>query len=67
MSTVLVVEDEPRIAEIAGDYLRRAGFAVIVSGNGRSALELARTKKPDLIVLDLGLPRLDVRKSQIAA
>jgi DNA-binding response OmpR family regulator len=59
MSTVLVVEDEPRIAEIAGDYLRRAGFAVIVSGNGLSALELARTRKPDLIVLDLGLPRLD--------
>jgi two-component system, OmpR family, alkaline phosphatase synthesis response regulator PhoP len=59
MSTILLVEDEPQIAEIAGDYLRRAGFAVIVSGNGRSALELARTRKPDLIVLDLGLPRLD--------
>jgi DNA-binding response OmpR family regulator len=59
MSTVLVVEDEPRIAEIAGDYLRRAGFAVIVSGDGLSALELARTREPDLIVLDLGLPRLD--------
>jgi two-component system alkaline phosphatase synthesis response regulator PhoP len=59
MQTILVVEDERQIAEIAGDYLKRAGFAVVVSGNGASALELARSRQPALIVLDLGLPRLD--------
>jgi two-component system alkaline phosphatase synthesis response regulator PhoP len=59
MQTILVVEDERQIAEIAGDYLKRAGFAVVVSGNGASALELARSRQPALIVLDLGLPRID--------
>ena len=59
MQTILVVEDERQIAEIAGDYLKRAGFAVVVSGNGASALELARSRQPALIVLDLGLPRVD--------
>jgi two-component system alkaline phosphatase synthesis response regulator PhoP len=59
MQTILVVEDERQIAEIAGDYLKRAGFAVVVSGNGASALQLARSQLPALIVLDLGLPRID--------
>ena len=59
MTTVLIVDDQAQIAEIAGDYLTRAGFAVVVAGNGVRALELARERKPDLIVLDLGLPRLD--------
>ena len=59
MQTILVVEDERQIAEIAGDYLKRAGFAVVVSGNGAGALELARSRQPALIVLDLGLPRID--------
>jgi two-component system, OmpR family, alkaline phosphatase synthesis response regulator PhoP len=59
MQTILVVEDERQIAEIAGDYLKRAGFAVVVSANGASALELARSERPALIVLDLGLPRID--------
>src|SRR5262245_18495877 len=56
---ILVVEDERQIAEIAGDYLRRAGFAVVVATNGESALQLARTRRPALIVLDLGLPKVD--------
>jgi two-component system alkaline phosphatase synthesis response regulator PhoP len=56
---ILVVDDEPRIAEIARDYLARAGFRVTVAGNGVDALALARTRKPDLIVLDLGLPQMD--------
>jgi two-component system, OmpR family, alkaline phosphatase synthesis response regulator PhoP len=59
MQTILVVEDERQIAEIASDYLRRAGFSVIVATNGESALDLARTSKPDLLVLDLGLPKVD--------
>jgi len=59
MKTVLVVEDERRIAQIAKDYLQHAGYAVITTGDGLEALALARHRGPDLIVLDLGLPRLD--------
>jgi two-component system alkaline phosphatase synthesis response regulator PhoP len=59
MKTILVVEDERQIAEIARDYLRRAGFTVIVSGHGTEALRLTRERRPDLVVLDLGLPGLD--------
>ena len=54
--TVLVVDDEPRIAAIAADYLRHAGFAVLIADDGTEALALARAKRPDLVVLDLGLP-----------
>jgi two-component system alkaline phosphatase synthesis response regulator PhoP len=56
---ILVVDDEPRIAEIARDYLERAGFRVAIAGTGADALALARTKRPDLVVLDLGLPQMD--------
>ena len=57
--TILVVDDEPRIAEIASDYLRAAGFDVVTAGDGMRALDLVRARRPALIVLDLGLPRLD--------
>ena len=59
MKTVLVVDDERQIAEIARDYLRHAGFDVITASDGASALALARAERPDLIVLDLALPRVD--------
>jgi len=59
MKEILVVDDEPGIAEICRDYLQRAGFKVISAANGADALTLARTKRPDLIVLDLGLPKMD--------
>jgi two-component system alkaline phosphatase synthesis response regulator PhoP len=59
MKQILVVDDEPRIAEICRDYLQRAGFGVVTAANGADALALARTKQPDLIVLDLGLPKMD--------
>jgi len=59
MKHILVVDDEPRIAELARDYLERAGFRVDVAGNGADALAMARTRVPDLIVLDLGLPKMD--------
>ena len=57
--TILVVDDEPRIVELARDYLEHAGFGVITASDGRSALESARRDRPDLVVLDLGLPGLD--------
>ena len=59
VKTILVVDDEPRIAEIARDYLERAGYRVMVAGTGPDALTAARTRSPDLIVLDLGLPHMD--------
>jgi DNA-binding response OmpR family regulator len=59
VKTVLVVDDEPQIAGIARDYLRLAGFDVIVAGDGVRALAEARGRRPDLVVLDLGLPGLD--------
>jgi DNA-binding response OmpR family regulator len=59
MKTVLVVEDEPQIAQIVRDYLQHAGFAVVTTPDGAQALILADQRRPDLVVLDLGLPRLD--------
>jgi two-component system, OmpR family, alkaline phosphatase synthesis response regulator PhoP len=59
MTTVLVVEDEIEIARIVRDYLRNAGFEVIVVGDGGSAVASVRGAKPDLLVLDLGLPGRD--------
>jgi two-component system alkaline phosphatase synthesis response regulator PhoP len=57
--TILVVDDEPGIAQIARDYLERAGFRVVVAGTGDDALRLARSEMPALIVLDLMLPGVD--------
>jgi DNA-binding response OmpR family regulator len=59
VTTVLVVDDEPRIVQLARDYLEHAGFTVLTAADGRSALHAFRTRKPDLVVLDLGLPELD--------
>jgi two-component system, OmpR family, alkaline phosphatase synthesis response regulator PhoP len=57
--TILVVDDEPRIVELARDYLEHAGFDVVTAADGPSGLAAARDKAPDLVVLDLGLPGLD--------
>lgn len=59
MKTILIVDDEPKIVQIARDYLERAGFAVLAAHDGKFALAVARAEKPDLIVLDLGLPQRD--------
>lgn len=56
---VLVVEDEAPLARVVAEYLRRAGFDVITSGDGAEAVNLARVFDPDVVVLDLGLPGLD--------
>jgi len=59
VKTILVVDDELRIVELARDYLEHAGFAVLTAADGPSALMMARTRKPDVMVLDLGLPGMD--------
>jgi two-component system alkaline phosphatase synthesis response regulator PhoP len=57
--TILVIDDEPQIAEICRDYLTAAGFRVLTAHDGPLGLALARKEKPDLIVLDLMLPGMD--------
>ena len=57
--SVLVVDDEPKIVEVVGDYLRGAGFSVTTAADGEGAVASARARPPDLVVLDLGLPGLD--------
>jgi len=59
MKTILVVDDEPKIVRLARDYLEHAGFSVLSAHDGKAALAVARFDKPDLIVLDLGLPEMD--------
>ena len=59
MKTILVVDDERKIVELARDYLEHAGFLVRTAGDGQAALEIVERHQPDLIVLDLGLPGLD--------
>ncbi len=59
MTTILVVDDEPRIARLVADYLDQAGFGVVEAGDGNEAIDKARQHQPDLIVLDLGLPGRD--------
>ena len=59
MKTVLIVEDEVNIARILEHNLDRAGFGVEIAGDGEAALERVRAKRPDLIILDLLMPRLD--------
>jgi DNA-binding response OmpR family regulator len=56
---ILVVEDEPSIAEVISLYLRREGFQVAIAPDGRSALAALDQQEPDLIVLDVMLPGLD--------
>jgi len=56
---ILVVDDEPKIVKLARDYLERSGYAVLSAGDGRTALSIARSEKPDMVVLDLNLPQLD--------
>ena len=55
----MVVDDEPKIVQLARDYLEHAGFTVVVAHDGKAALATARAERPDLVVLDLGLPELD--------
>jgi two-component system, OmpR family, response regulator ResD len=56
--TVLVVDDEPTIAEVVARYLERAGYDTATTGDGLEALRMAIERRPDLIVLDLMLPGL---------
>ncbi len=57
--TILIIEDEKDIRELLVYNLRKDGYAILDSGDGKEGLDMARSKLPDLILLDLMLPGLD--------
>ncbi|MBI2374845.1 MAG: response regulator transcription factor [Deltaproteobacteria bacterium] len=59
MAHVLVVDDDPHIREVVGFALSSAGHDVAHAADGRQALELARSRAPDLVVLDIMMPGMD--------
>ncbi len=56
---ILVVDDEPNIVQLVSMYLARENYTVITAGDGQKALDIVKTQKPDLVVLDVMLPSLD--------
>jgi len=56
LGTIVVVEEDPHIADLVDLYLRRDGFRVLIATNGDQALELARRERPRMVILDIGLP-----------
>ena len=58
VAKVLIVDDEPNIREVVGLYLRRDGHTVVSATDGEEALEVFRESEPDLVVLDLMLPKM---------
>jgi two-component system alkaline phosphatase synthesis response regulator PhoP len=56
---ILVVDDEAKIVKLVRSYLEQAGYTVVEANDGQTALIQARREKPDLVVLDLGLPGID--------
>ncbi|MCL2776934.1 MAG: response regulator [Polyangiaceae bacterium] len=60
-ATVLVVDDDEDTVETMRDILSEEGHMVLCAKNGREALELASSKRPDLILLDLNMPEMDGR------
>jgi two-component system, OmpR family, response regulator ResD len=58
-ASILVAEDEPTVADVVGRYLIRDGFRVVQASDGEQALLLAQQHSPDLVILDLMLPKLD--------
>ena len=62
MPRILVVDDEPQIVDLLRSYLRREGFDVDEAGDGEAALAACARRRPDLVVLDLMLPKVDGRE-----
>jgi len=58
-TAILVADDDPQVVELVQAYLEREGFAVVIAADGEAALERAARDRPDLVVLDIMLPKLD--------
>ena len=56
---VLIVEDDPNIAELVARYLKTAGFPTLIAHDGREGLAVLRERQPQFVILDLMLPGLD--------
>ncbi len=56
---ILIVDDEPHMIRLAELSLRKGAFDVVTARNGRDAVELASSEKPDLIVMDVQMPEMD--------
>ena len=56
---ILVVDDEPQIVLMLESRLKTEGYEVLSAGDGMAALEVAKKERPDLIILDLMLPKMD--------
>jgi len=59
MSKILIVEDEPTLNKALSEFLTEEGFGVFSALDGQAGVDLARTKKPDLILLDIVFPKKD--------
>jgi len=59
MKKILFIEDESALQKTLSDYLKKEGYEVVSALDGESGLRLAQTQKPDLILLDLILPKMD--------
>ena len=59
MKTILVVDDKISVRKLVREYLEIEGFRVVIATNGREALYIARSEKPDLILLDIMMPELN--------
>lgn len=57
--TILIADDDKKIVDLVTLYLKRDGYSVLPAYDGREALDVARRKQPDLVVLDLMMPELD--------
>lgn len=56
---ILIVDDEPDVLMLLGERLTKAGYDVVKAASGKEALELARSKSPQLIILDIAMPGMD--------
>lgn len=59
MATILVIDDEPVVADLLADLLLDAGHAVVTAANGADGLRCAHETRPDLIISDIMMPELD--------
>ena len=56
---ILIADDDPDICDLLESYLRKAGYGVIITVNGKEALQTAESEKFDLVLLDVMMPYLD--------
>jgi CheY-like chemotaxis protein len=59
MATIMIVEDNELSRDALSRRLERRGYRIVVAMDGEEAIQLARTERPDVILMDLGLPRVD--------